>query len=41
MIIGTHARYNHNSFKNSFRYLTHDEDGHAIWLYRLPIQEEA
>ena len=41
MIIDFHANYNHNSFKNSFRNLTEDENGHAIWLFRLPIQEEA
>ena len=33
MIIDFHANYNHNSFKNSFRYLTRDEDNydHPIW----------
>ena len=41
MIIDSHAHYNHNSFKNSFRYLTRDENGYATWLFRLPIQEEA
>ena len=41
MIIDSHAHYNHNSFKNRFRHLTRDENGHAIWLLRLPIQEEA
>lgn len=30
MIIDSHAHYNHNSFKNSFRYLTRDENGYAI-----------
>ena len=30
MIIDSHAHYNHNSFKNSFRYLTRNENGHAI-----------
>ena len=30
MIIDFHANYNHNSFKNSFRYLTRDENGYAI-----------
>ena len=30
MIIDSHAHYNHNSFKNSFRYLTRGEDGYAI-----------
>ena len=30
MIIDSHAHYNHNSFKNRFRYLTRDEDGYAI-----------
>ena len=30
MIIDSHAHYNHNSFKNSFRYLTRDESGFAI-----------
>ena len=40
MIIDIHAHYNHNSFKNSFRYLTRDENGDAIRLFRLPIQEE-
>ena len=37
MIIDTHAHYNHNSFKNSFRYLTGDENGDAIWMFRLPV----
>ena len=37
MIIDSHAHYNHNSFKNHFRYLTGDEDGYAIWLFRLPV----
>lgn len=37
MIIDSHAHYNHNSFKNSFRNLTEDENGHAIWLFRLPV----
>ena len=32
MIIDTHARNNHNSVKNSFRYLTRDEICDAIWL---------
>ena len=41
MIIDSHAHYNHNSFRNSFRYLPRDENGHAIWLFRPPIQEEA
>ena len=30
MIIDSHAHYNHNSFKNSFRYLTRGEGGYAI-----------
>ena len=30
MIIDSHAHYNHNSFKNSFRYLTQNEGGYAI-----------
>ena len=30
MIIDSHAHYNHNSFKNCFRYLTRDENGYAI-----------
>ena len=30
MIIDSHGHYNHNSFKNSFRYLTRDENGYAI-----------
>ena len=30
MIIDSHAHYNHNSFKNCFRYLTRNEDGYAI-----------
>ena len=30
MIIDTHAHYNHNSFKNTFRYLTRDGSGYAI-----------
>ena len=30
MIFDSHAHYNHNSFKNSFRYLTRDENVHAI-----------
>ena len=30
MIIDSHAHYNHNSFKNSFRYLTRDENGYAV-----------
>ena len=30
MIIDSHAHYNHNSFKNRFRYLTRDEGGYAI-----------
>ena len=30
MIIDSHAHYNHNSFKNSFRYLTRDEGGYAV-----------
>ena len=30
MIIDSHAHYNHNSFKNNFRYLTRGEDGYAI-----------
>ena len=38
MIIDFHVNYNHNSFKNSFWYLTRDENGYAV---RLPIQEEA
>ena len=37
MIIDSHAHYNHNSFKNSFRYLTRDENGDAIWMFRLPV----
>ena len=37
MIIDSHANYNYNSFKNSFRYLIRDENGYAIWLFRLPI----
>ena len=41
MIIDSQANYNHNSFKNSFRYLTGEENGYAIRLFRLPIQEEA
>ena len=41
MIIDFHANYNHNSFKNSFRYLTGDENSYAVRLCRLPIQEEA
>ena len=41
MIIDSHAHYNHNSFKNSFQYVTRDENGDAIWLFQLPIQEEA
>ena len=40
MIIDSHEHYNHNSFKNSFCYLTRDENGYAIWPFRLPIQEE-
>ena len=30
MIIYSHAHYNHNSFRNHFRYLTRDENGYAI-----------
>ena len=30
MIIDSHAHYNHNSFKNSFRYLTRVENGYAV-----------
>ena len=30
MIIDSHAHYNHNSFKNCFRYLTRNEEGYAI-----------
>lgn len=30
MIIDTHAHYNHNSFKNTFRYLTQNDAGNAI-----------
>ena len=30
MIVDSHAHYNHNSFKNTFRYLTRDEKGYAI-----------
>ena len=30
MIIDSHAHYNHNSFKNSFRYLTRNEGCYAI-----------
>ena len=30
MIIDSHAHYNHNSFKNNFRYLTRNEGGYAI-----------
>ena len=30
MIIDSHAHYNHNSFRNCFRYLTRDENGYAI-----------
>ena len=30
MMIDSHAHYNHNAFKNSFRYLTHDENGYDI-----------
>ena len=30
MIIDSHAHYNHNSFKNSFRYLTRGEGGYAV-----------
>ena len=30
MIIDSHAHYNHNSFKNCFRYLTRKEEGYAI-----------
>ena len=41
MILDYHSHYNHKSFKNSFRYLHRDENGYAIWLFRLPIQEEA
>ena len=37
MIIDTHAHYTHSSFKNSFWYLTRDDNGYAIWLFRLPI----
>ena len=37
MILDSHAHYNHNSFKNSFRYLTWDENGYAIWMFRLPV----
>ena len=37
MIVDSHTHYNHSSFKNSFRYPTRDENGHAIWLFRLPI----
>ena len=33
MIIDTHAHYTHSSFKNSFRYLTRDENGYAIQLF--------
>ena len=41
MIIDSHAHYNHSSFKNSFRYLPRAKNGYDIWLFRLPIQEEA
>ena len=30
MIIDFHANYNHNSFKNSFRYLTRNKNGYTI-----------
>ena len=30
MIIDSHAHYNHNSFKNSFRYLTRNKNGYTI-----------
>ena len=41
MIFDSHAHYNHNSFKNSFRYLPRAKNGYDIRLFRLPIQEEA
>ena len=37
MIIDFHANYNPNSFKNSFRHLTRDENGYAVRLFRLPV----
>jgi TatD DNase family protein len=30
MIIDSHAHYNHNSFRNTFRYLTHGPQGYAL-----------
>ena len=30
MIIDSHAHYNSSAFKNTFRYLTCNEDGYAI-----------
>lgn len=30
MIIDSHAHYTHNAFNNTFRYLTHREEGYAI-----------
>ena len=40
MIIDIHAHYNHNSFKNSFRYLTGDENGDAIRCSDCPFRRK-
>ena len=40
MIIDSHAHYNHNSFKNSFRYLTGDENGYAIRCSDCPFRRK-
>ena len=40
MIIDSHAHYNHNSFKNSFQYLTRDENGYAIRCFDVPFRRK-
>ena len=41
MIIDSHAHYNNNAYKKSFRYLSYDKDGYALKEGELPqlIQE--
>ena len=40
MIIDFHANYNHNSFKNSFRYLPRDDNGYAIRYSDYPFRRK-
>ena len=40
MIIDIHAHYNHNSFKNSFRYLPRDDNGYAICCSDYPSRRK-